>query len=167
VPACAAKVQPPQVIAPVAALLAQAGIAAVFIFLGQGGTSVKGAYDVLVGSTVLITMVPFLFLFASAFRLYADPRAGDDVPIRIPGGKVTVLCAAAIGFATTLLSAILAAFPADDEPNKPLAVVKVLGLTALMIGSGVAVYALGKRSAQRALRSSAALPAGQAKRSSE
>ena len=32
---------------------------------------------------------------------------------------------------------IAAAFPADDEPNKPLAVIKVLGLTALMVGSGV------------------------------
>jgi amino acid transporter len=129
---------------PVAALLTQSGIAAIFIFLGQGGTSVKGAYDVLVGSTVLITMVPFLFLFASAFRLYA----GDAPPvIRIPGGKYTVTIAAAIGFATTLISAVLAAFPADDEPNKPLAVIKVLGLTALMIGSGVVVYLIGKRNA--------------------
>jgi hypothetical protein len=51
---------------------------------------------------------------------------------------------------TTLASAILAAFPADDEPNKPLAVIKVLGLTALMVGSGVLVYVLGKRSAARA-----------------
>jgi glutamate:GABA antiporter len=133
---------------PVAALVTQAGIAAVFIFLGQGGTSVKGAYAVLVGSTVLITMVPFLFLFASTFRLYADPSSPDI--IRIPGGKVTVMAAAVVGFATTLFSAILAAFPADDEPNKPLAVVKVLGLTALMIGSGVVVYWFGRRNIAKA-----------------
>jgi amino acid transporter len=133
---------------PVAALLTQSGIAALFIFLGQGGTSVSGAYAVLVGSTVLITMVPFLFLFASTFVLYTDPVSADIV--RIPGGRFTVLAAAAIGFMTTLASAILAAFPADDEPNKPLAVIKVLGLTALMVGSGVLVYVLGKRSAARA-----------------
>jgi glutamate:GABA antiporter len=135
---------------PVAALLAQAGIAVVFIFLGQGGTSVKGAYQVLVDSTVLITMVPFLFLFASTFRLYVD-RAAPDV-IRIPGGKATVTIAAAIGFTTTLASAILATFPADDEPNKPLAVIKVLGLTALMIGSGALVYFLGRRNLTKARR---------------
>jgi glutamate:GABA antiporter len=133
---------------PVAALLTQAGIAVIFIFLGQGGTSVKGAYQVLVDSTVLITMVPFLFLFASTFRLYVD-RAPPDI-IRIPGGKATVMIAAAIGFATTLTSAILATFPADDEPNKPLAVFKVLGLTALMIGSGALVYVLGRRNLAKA-----------------
>ena len=133
---------------PVAALLTQAGIAVIFIFLGQGGTSVKGAYQVLVDSTVLITMVPFLFLFASTFRLYVD-RAPADI-IRIPGGKATVMIAAAIGFTTTLTSAILATFPADDEPNKPLAVVKVLGLTALMIGSGALVYMLGRRNLAKA-----------------
>jgi glutamate:GABA antiporter len=133
---------------PVAALLAQAGVAVVFIFLGQGGTSVKGAYQVLVDSTVLITMVPFLFVFASTFRLYAN----DEPPgiIRIPGGKATVMIAAAIGFATTLFSAILATFPADDEPNKPLAVIKVLGLTAMMIGSGAFVYWLGRRNLAKA-----------------
>ena len=155
---------------PVAALLAQAGIAAIFVFLGQGGTSVKGAYDVLVGSTVLITMVPFLFLFASAFRLYAEPgsaepavrlRTGgdpeDEKTIRIPGGKITVMTAATIGFATTLFSAVLAALPADDEPNKVLAVVKVLGLTALMVGSGAVVYFFGRRSARAAVKKAEAL----------
>ncbi len=61
---------------PVAALVTQAGIAAIFIFLGQGGTTVRGAYDVLVSSTVVITMVPFLFLFASALKFRdAQPDA--------------------------------------------------------------------------------------------
>jgi amino acid transporter len=133
---------------PVAALLTQAGIAVIFIFLGQGGTSVKGAYQVLVDSTVLMTMVPVLLLFASTFRLYVD-RAPPGA-VRIPGGKATVTIAAAIGFTTTLTSAILATFPADDEPNKPLAVIKVLGLTALMIGSGALVYILGRRNLVKA-----------------
>jgi glutamate:GABA antiporter len=110
---------------PVAALLAQAGISTVFILLGQGGTTVKGAYNVLVSSTVLITLIPFLFLFASAIKLRAKPL---------------VIVAATIGFITTTCAIVLAAFPADDEPNKPLAVVKVLGLTVLMLGGGALVY---------------------------
>ena len=60
------------------------------------------------------------------------------------------MIAAAMGFTTTLTSAILATFPADDEPNKPLAVIKVLGLTALMIGSGALVYILGRRNLVKA-----------------
>jgi amino acid transporter len=142
---------------PVAALLIQSAIAAIFIFLGQGGTSVRGAYDVLVSSTVLITMVPFLFLFASAIKLHASVP-GADV-IRIPGGRWTVLAAATVGFATTLTAMILAGFPADDDPNKALAVVKILGLTALMILSGVVVYLAGRRKAQLAERRLSSHPA--------
>ena len=128
---------------PVAALLTQAGIAAIFIFLGQGGSSVKGAYDILVSSTVLITMLPFLFLFAAAIKLDAEPAPAGAVPI--PGGRATIAVAGTIGFVTTLAAAVLALFPADDDPNKLLSVLKVLALTALMVGAGIAVYAAGRR----------------------
>jgi glutamate:GABA antiporter len=134
---------------PVVALLTQAGFAALFIFLGQGGTSVRGAYDVLVSSTVVITMVPFLFLFAAALKLHALPSTPEMV--RIPGGRWSVMIAASIGLATTLIAILLAGFPADDDPNKVLAVVKVVGLTALMLVSGVVIYLLGRRKAEHSL----------------
>jgi len=110
---------------PVAALLAQAGISALFIFAGQGGTSVKGAYDVLVSSTVLITLVPFLFLFASAIKLRSPSK---------------VAVCALVGLFTTAGAIVLAVFPPEDEPNKALAVAKVLLLTAMVLGSGAAFY---------------------------
>jgi amino acid transporter len=135
---------------PVVALVTQAGIAAIFIFLGQGGTSVRGAYDVLVSSTVVITMVPFLFLFGAALKMHAAPKTPEMVPI--PGGKWTVAVAALVGLATTISAIVFAGFPADDDPNKVLAVVKVIGLTAMMLLSGVAFYFIGRRRAL-ALRS--------------
>jgi glutamate:GABA antiporter len=133
--------------APVVAIVTQAAIAAVFVLLGQGGTSVKGAYDVMVSATVVITMIPFLFLFASAFKLHAE-RA-TPLMLRIPGGSITVAIGALVGFATTLIAMILATFPADDDPNKPLAVIKIVGLTAIMLLSGIAVYVIGRRKALR------------------
>jgi len=132
---------------PVAALIVQSAIAAVFIFLGQGGTSVKGAYAVLVDSTVVITMVPFLFLFASGIKLSREPATPGT--LRVPGGRWTIAACALVGIATTCGAIVLAVYPAPDEPNKVLAVVKVLGLTALMVGSGVLFYFLGKRRATR------------------
>ena len=39
----------------------------------------------------------------------------------------------------------LAMLPANEEPNKPLAVIKIVGLTAAMILLGVGVYVLGNR----------------------
>ncbi|MBV9719973.1 MAG: APC family permease [Candidatus Eremiobacteraeota bacterium] len=130
---------------PVAALVTQAGIAAIFIFLGQGGTSVRGAYDVLVSSTVVITMVPFLFLFASALKFRSAPQTPEMV--RIPGGKWTVAVASLVGLATTASAIVFAGFPADDDPHKALAVIKVIGLTAMVLLGGVAIYLAGRRRA--------------------
>jgi amino acid transporter len=119
---------------PVAAILTQVIVSSIFIVLGQGGTTVKGAYDVLVSSTVLITMVPFLLLFSAAIKLRAVPL---------------VTIAAAIGLFTTISSLVLSAFPSADEPNKTLAVAKILGLTVLMLGSGVVFYLAGSRRQHR------------------
>jgi len=125
------------------ALLTQGGLGVVFIFLGQAGTSVKGAYDVLVSMSVITYFIPFLYLFASMFKLQREP-AGPEV-IRVPGGKPVALMLASVGFCTTLLTIGLSLIPANDEPNKVLAVVKIVGLTALVLLIGVLVYWGGKR----------------------
>jgi amino acid transporter len=117
---------------PVVALLTQAGVSTIFILLGQGGTTVKGAYNVLVSATVLITMVPFLMLFTAALKL---------------GQRPIVAIAACVGLFTTISSLILSAIPAADDPNKPLAVAKVLLLTLITLGAGVIFYMLGRRRA--------------------
>ena len=48
---------------PYVALVLQAVCGAVFVFLGQAGTSVKGAYDVLVSMGIITYFLPYLFLF--------------------------------------------------------------------------------------------------------
>jgi hypothetical protein len=57
-----------------------------------------------------------------------------------------------VGFATTSLSIVLACLPPADEPNKPLAVIKVGGLSVALIASGVVLYAFGRARAARELR---------------
>ncbi len=54
-------------------------------FLGQAGTSVKGAYDVLVSMGVITYFIPYLYLFAAMIKLQREP-AGPEV-IRVPGGN--------------------------------------------------------------------------------
>jgi hypothetical protein len=51
---------------------------------------------------------------------------------------------ATLGFATTALSIGLAIVPTDDQPNTMLAVTKVVGLTALLVVIGAAVYFTGR-----------------------
>jgi amino acid transporter len=130
---------------PHVALLVQAALAGVFVFLGQAGTSVHGAYDALVSMSIIGYFIPFLYMFAAMIALQHEP-AGPDV-MRVPGGKPAAIALAALGFTVTLISIILACVPPDDEPNKMLAVVKVVGASAVFVGIGAIVYALGKRRA--------------------
>jgi amino acid transporter len=128
---------------PHVSLLTQAAIAAVFIFLGQAGTTVKGAYDVLVSMAIISYFIPYLLMFASMIRLQREPAPPEA--IRVPGGRVVAVTVAGVGFLTTSISIVLALIPAADEPNKLLAVTKVAGLTLLLVGGGALVYYLGQR----------------------
>jgi len=128
---------------PWVALLTQTILGAVFIFLGQAGTSVKGAYDVMVSMGVITYFIPYLYLFAAMFKLQGE-AAGPEV-IRVPGGKLVAKLVALVGFLTTSLTIVLSLIPQPDEPNKPLAVLKIVGLTAVLVGVGIWVYWAGKR----------------------
>jgi amino acid transporter len=111
--------------------------------LGQAGTTVRGAYDVLVAMSIITYFIPYLFVFAAMIRLQKR-TAGPDV-IRVPGGSKVAIVLAVIGFLTTMLTIVLSVIPPDEEPNKPLAVAKVLISTAVLIGAGVAVFVAARR----------------------
>jgi amino acid transporter len=128
---------------PHVSLLLQAAVAAVFIFLGQAGTTVKGAYDVLVSMSIIGYFIPYLFMFASMIKLQSEP-AGPEV-MRVPGGRPVATLLGAVGFCVTAATIGLAMIPAEDEANKVLAVTKVVGLTGLLLLGGTAVYLTGKR----------------------
>ena len=127
---------------PYVAMAVQAALAGIFIFLGQAGTSVRGAYDFLVGMGVISYFLPFLYMFASVIRLQREP-AGPDV-MRIPGGRPIAILLAILGLLTTITSSVLACIPPAEEPNKFFAVVKLLGSSALMVAVGAVVYWVGK-----------------------
>src|SRR5207302_2611441 len=134
---------------PWVALVVQAALGAVFVFLGQAGTSVKGAYDVLVSMGVITYFIPYLYLFASMLKLQSEP-AKKEV-IHVPGGKPVAYTVAVVGFFITLLTILLSILPPADEPNKPLAVFKIVGGCGALLLIGVWIYASGKRRAKNNL----------------
>ena len=133
---------------PYVALLVQAAIAALFIFLGQAGTNVRGAYDALVSMGIIAYFIPFLFMFAAMIVLQREP-AGPEV-MRVPGGRPAAIALASVGFVVTAISIVLACIPPDQEPNKMLSVVKVVGSSLVLVAIGVIVYASGRRRAAAA-----------------
>jgi amino acid transporter len=94
---------------------------------------------------VITYFIPYLYLFAAMIKLQRDP-AGPEV-IRVPGGSTVATLVAVLGFVTTTLTIVLSLIPQPDEPNKPLALFKIVGGCAALMLIGVWIYVAGRRRA--------------------
>jgi glutamate:GABA antiporter len=106
--------------------------------LSQAGSTVQGAYDLLVSMSIVTYFIPFVFLFLAMIRLQREPFPLGG--IRFPGGRSVAVLLASIGLITTMLTIVLALIPPEDEPHKGLAIAKILGSTFLLVGAGAAVF---------------------------
>jgi hypothetical protein len=70
--------------------------------------------------------------------------AGPEV-MRVPGGRPAAIALASLGFFVTAVSIVLACVPPDDEPDKMLAVIKVVGSSVVLVAVGAVIYFLGRR----------------------
>ena len=130
---------------PYVSLIVQGLFCVVFVLLGQFGSSVHSAYDLLVSMTVITTFLPYLFMFAALIRLQREPVEAGVV--RIPGGKPIAMVLGIVGCIGTLAVIAGSVIPDASETNKILAVSKVVGLNALVLGSGALLYWSGRRGA--------------------
>ncbi len=134
---------------PHVALIVQAVCCFVFILLGQTGSTVRGAYQVLVSMTIITNFVPYLFMFAALIKLQGEPV--ERGVVRIPGGKPAAIALAIVGTLTTTAVIVASVIPDSHEPNKALAVGKIVGLSVVLVGGGVLLYAFGRRRAKNTL----------------
>jgi amino acid transporter len=131
---------------PAVALVTQAVCCMVFIVLGQAGSTVHGAYQVLVTMTIITNFGPYLFMFAAMIRLQHEPT--EPGVITVPGGKPVAIALATIALITTGAVIVASVVPDPGEPNKVLAVAKVVFFSVLLIGGGALLYAVGRRRAR-------------------
>jgi glutamate:GABA antiporter len=132
---------------PWVAIAVYGGSGMVVALLSQAGTTVRGAYDVLVSMAIIAYFIPYLFLFAAMIRLQSR-AAGPEVR-RVPGGKPVAVTLGLLGMASTAVTIVLSTIPGAAETNKPLAVLKVVGGTAVLVGIGLAVFVAAQRKAAR------------------
>src|SRR3569833_197182 len=124
------------------------GAASILVaILGQAGTTVRGAYDVLVSMAVVCYFIPYLLLFAAMIKLQHEP-AGPNIR-RVPGKKPEAILLAVIGLIATATTIVLSLFPGADQPNKALAVIKVVGATLIQLGLGIAIFTAERRRSRR------------------
>jgi amino acid transporter len=134
---------------PVVAIWTQAILVAILVVLGQSGSSVRSAYNVLIEMMIVAAMLPILLLFGAAMKLSAEPPIEGEVRIR--GGRMTVVGTALLGSITTLASMTLSFVPPPEEENPTTAVLKVAVTTGALLLGGAAVYVVGSVRARRAL----------------
>jgi len=124
--------------------------------MGQAGSTVRGAYQILVTMTIITNFGPYLFMFAAMIRLQREPV--ETGVITVPGGKPVAIALATIALVTTCAVIIASVVPDPSEPNKVLAVAKVIFFRVLLIGGGVLLYAVGRRRARADRSFTAVLP---------
>jgi amino acid transporter len=136
----------PKTGAPVYSLILQAVVVVLLVVLSQAGATVRAAYDFLISITVLPIALAYLFLFAAYFRVQERaPPVGAYLP---PGGTLSGRIIAATGFLATFVTVICTLVPSPSEPDKTMAVMKLVIGAVLLVASGVGVFFLGKRRAE-------------------
>jgi amino acid transporter len=131
---------------PYISVLLQGVVGIAFVLIGQAGTSVKGAYDVLVDIGVITYLAPYLFLFAALIRLQRAPA--EVGVIRLPGGKPLSIFVAVVGFVTASAAILLSLIPPPDEPRKFLAATKIVGSSVFLAAIGLVIYWVGSSRAR-------------------
>jgi amino acid transporter len=123
------------------ALLLQAGVAAFCVVLGQAGETPKQAYEILVSLGVVAFFIPYIAMFAAMIRLQREP-AGSGV-VQPPGGRPTSIVLGWTGLATSVAAVLLACVPPPGEADGRRYVIKVVGLSGLLVASGVLAWVIG------------------------
>ncbi|HSP06764.1 MAG TPA: APC family permease, partial [Acidobacteriota bacterium] len=116
---------------PYVALLAQGVFSTVFVLISLYGAKVNEAYNILLSSSIIIQLIPFLYLFAGLMLLRKH------------------LVLAVFGFVATVFGILFVFFPSSSVENVTLFELKVIGSTLFMIGLAYAFYYKSRREAAR------------------
>jgi amino acid transporter len=93
---------------PYVSLFVQAVAATVFLMMAQLGETVRAAYQIMVDMTVIVTFIPFAYIFGAGFRFASR-------------------MAAVSGLAVTLIAILFAAVPPQEAASAAIFEFKVVG----------------------------------------
>jgi glutamate:GABA antiporter len=143
----------PKTGAPVAAILLQAALMIGIAILSQAGSSVAGAYDLLVAMAVLGSTIPYLFMFwvhIKTASMAAVPGAWSP-----PGGRRATRLLGCLGMTSCIVAIACTLVPSSADPHPWAAFGKIVISALAMLTVGLAFYWLASR--RRALPQAAAL----------
>lgn len=119
------------------ALIAQASVATALILVNTWGATLQEAYLALLGGSIVLVMVTYVYLLAAWLKL---DQAGSAVRVKALG---------ATGLAATLLAIAACFIPPPIVAGITGFELKIIGSVAFMLVCGLSVYALGAHRSQR------------------
>jgi glutamate:GABA antiporter len=130
---------------PYVALLTQGILASLVLLAAISGSAVHDAYLILIDMTVILSLLPLLYMFA-ALPVLRHRASDDSVNITlIPGGLFVCWLIGGTGFLVTLLALALAMVPPADSSSPTLFVIKVVGGCATLLAAGLVFFVRGRR----------------------
>lgn len=137
------------------AILIQAPIAALFLFLSVlgKGTNVERAFLILLDMSLLIYFIPYIYLFI-CFMVHCH-RNKREKSLLVPGGATGALIAGVSGLAITLLAMVVALIPPPGTSDIWIHELKLAGGSLFLVVVGLFIYWRAKRKAVSLSRSSA------------
>lgn len=112
---------------PYVALIVQGVLSSIFVYLSLIGTTVGEAYAILLKSSVVLQLIPFLYLFWGLWRLKQK--------------RILAL----MGTMATGFGILFVFVPPTSETNVLGMELKIIGSSAVMLGVAAVFYILGKR----------------------
>ena len=130
---------------PYVALLTQSSAATLVFAAAMSGATVRDAFVVLVDMTIILSLLPLLYIFAAYPVLRERAARSDPSASSSRLGKLGCRVAGAVGFATTLMGITFSMVPPASDPNPRMFLVKVAGGCVFLIGIGLTLYWRGQR----------------------
>jgi amino acid transporter len=137
---------------PWVSILVQAGISAAILLGSQINETIQGAYQMLIDAAVILYFIPFLYMFAAAFKLARrKDRTENPHAVLVPGGIAGVWICAGLGFAVVLIGIFVSLVPPGDSLSKVGFELKLIAVTTASVLLGLVLYWRGARAKQTEL----------------
>ena len=126
---------------PWVSILVQAGISAAILLGSQINETIQGAYQMLIDAAVILYFIPFLYMFAAAFKLARrKDRTENPHAVLVPGGIAGVWICAGLGFAVVLIGIFVSLVPPGDSLSKVGFELKLVAVTTASVLIGLVLY---------------------------
>ncbi|MBL8187055.1 MAG: APC family permease [Acidobacteria bacterium] len=112
---------------PYVALLAQASIATVLIFINTWGTTLKDAYIALLGGSIVLVMVTYVYLLLAWRRLSVNKSVSRNL-------------LSVVGLAAIVIATAACFIPPPTVENVLKFEASLIGSVLLLLGCGMAIY---------------------------